>query len=123
MSEPKPTQASTEHGTFMTYLSGFLISIFLTMYAYIAVVHRSFSGQKLMVWLLCLAVVQFFVQIFFFLHIGRESRPRWKLLTLFFMITVVLIVVLGSLWVMYNLNYHMTPEQMNTYMLHQDGGI
>jgi hypothetical protein len=35
----------------------------------------------------------------------------------------VLIVILGSIWVMYNLNYHMTPTQMEQYMKRQDGGI
>ncbi len=121
-SEQSPARQA-QHGTFLSYLSGFVLSVFLTLYAYISVVHHSFSGKKLMAWLLGLAVVQFCVQLFFFLHIGRETRPRWKLAALFSMIVVVLLVVLGSLWIMYNLNYRMTPDRMNRYLQQQDGGI
>jgi len=39
------------------------------------------------------------------------------------MILVVMILVGGSLWIMKNLNYRMTPEQMNQYMIDQNGGI
>lgn len=70
-----------------------------------------------------LALAQFFAQLYYFLHLGRETKPRWKLLVLCFMILVVLIIVVGSIWIMYNLNYRMSPQQMNTYMLNQNGGI
>jgi hypothetical protein len=36
---------------------------------------------------------------------------------------VVLILVFGSIWIMNNLNYRMTPEQINTYMNNQGGGF
>lgn len=62
-----------------------------------------------------LAFGQFVVQLVYFLHLGTEQKPRWKLLVFWFMIVVVLIVVVGSLWIMYNLNYNMImpPENMN----------
>lgn len=128
MTKPKHNivlaQHDTERGTLRSYTTGFVLSVSLTLLAYLAAIRQTLSGRALMVWLLGLAVVQFVVQLFFFLHIGKETRPRWKLLVLFIMIVVVLIVVIGSIWIMYNLNYRMTPQQMNTYMQSQnDGGL
>jgi cytochrome o ubiquinol oxidase operon protein cyoD len=114
-------QMDHERGTLRSYTIGFGLSIILTLAAYFAVVKHAFSGKALLVVLLGLAVVQFMVQLFFFLHIGRETKPRWKLLMLFLMITFVLILVIGSLWIMYNLNYRMTPQQMDQYMRNQAG--
>lgn len=114
-------QMDAERGTFRSYTIGFGLSIVLTLAAYIATVKHLLSGKGLMAVLLGLAVVQFVVQLFFFLHIGRETKPRLKLLMLFLMIIFVLIVVLGSLWIMYNLNYRMSPEQINQYMKNQAG--
>jgi cytochrome o ubiquinol oxidase operon protein cyoD len=62
------------------------------------------------------------VQLFFFLHLGSETKPRWKLLTLFLMLIFAMIVLLGSIWIMYNLNYRMmrmSPQQINSYMTDQ----
>lgn len=117
-------QLDTERGTFKSYAIGFVLSVILTVAAYLAATHHVLSGKALMAGLLVLAIVQFIVQLFFFLHIGRETKPRWRLLVLFMMIVVVLIVVLGSIWIMYNLNQRMTPTQMNQYMQNQaDGGL
>jgi cytochrome o ubiquinol oxidase subunit IV len=64
--------------------------------------------------------VQFIVQMFLFLHVGEERGPRLKLLAACLMLGVVLILVFGSLWVMNNLNYRMTPQQITQYMQSQD---
>jgi cytochrome o ubiquinol oxidase operon protein cyoD len=112
-----------EGGTFGTYLAGFGLSILLTLVAFELVTKHIMNGTGLVVVIIGLALVQFWVQLFFFLHLGREARPRWKLLVLAFMMLVVLILVIGSLWIMGNLNYRMTPQQINNYMQNQDGGI
>jgi cytochrome o ubiquinol oxidase operon protein cyoD len=72
--------------------------------------------------ILALAVVQLVVQSVFFLHVGRDNK--WKLITYLFAILIVLIIVVGSLWIMNNLNYNMmqmTPEQMELYMQQNEG--
>jgi cytochrome o ubiquinol oxidase operon protein cyoD len=77
----------------------------------------------LMYVVLGIAVVQLVIQAVFFLHIGRGSRL--KLVTFAFAILIVLIVVVGSLWIMNNLDYNMmrlSPDQMKLYM-HQHEGI
>lgn len=112
-----------EPGSLRSYISGFVSAVALTLIAFAIAAKHSIAGNKLIAILLGLAMVQFAFQMLFFLHIGRESKPRWKQLVLVLMLVFVLIVVLGSIWVMYSLNYRMTPDQINQYMLKQDGGI
>jgi cytochrome o ubiquinol oxidase operon protein cyoD len=108
-------------GSVRNYVIGYVTSIFLTLNAYF-VVTRHVSLKWVMVSIVIgIAMIQFVVQMFFFLHLGRESKPRWKLLVFFFMLLVVSILVFGSLWIMNNLNYRMTPQQIQTYMDNQSG--
>jgi cytochrome o ubiquinol oxidase operon protein cyoD len=113
----------TSEGSFKSYGTGFVLSIILTLVAYLMVVHHSFTADRIIAVIVTLALCQFMVQMFFFLHLGKETKPRWKLFVLFFMIMVVLILVFGSIWIMNNLNYRMTPEQINTYLNNQGGGF
>jgi cytochrome o ubiquinol oxidase subunit IV len=95
------------HGTFTTSLVGFALSVFLTLAAYFFVVGRIFLGWWLTSVILVLALVQMWVQLVYFLHLGDEPKPQWNLLGFLFMILVVLIVVFGTIWIMNNLNYRM----------------
>lgn len=110
----------------LTYVSGFLLSVALTLAAFGLVeahlhnAHHEASNNPLIAMLIGLAIIQFLIQLTFFLHLGREASPRWKLWTFGFMLGVVLIVVIGSLWIMSNLNYRMMPDQMNHYLQDQD---
>lgn len=105
------------------YVTGFTLSIILTLLAYWTVVGKAYERGFIIAVIICLAVLQLFVQLYFFLHLGEEMRPRWRLVTLGFGVLVVGIVVLGSLWIMDNLNYNMmhSPERMETYMEKQGG--
>ncbi len=119
MSKPR----KKPEGSLKTYISGFVLSIFLTLMAYDLVVQRKFSVDTIIAAIVGLALIQFLIQLVFFLHLGRETKPRWKLFVLLFMIMVVLILVFGSIWIMNNLNYRMTPQQQNQYMNNQGGGF
>lgn len=110
-------------GSVRSYTAGFISAVTLTLIAFVIAGKHAVHGNRLISMLLGLAIVQFVLQLVFFLHIGKESKPRWKQLVLLLMIVFVLILVLGSIWVMYSLNYRMSPEQINIYMLKQDGGI
>jgi cytochrome o ubiquinol oxidase operon protein cyoD len=114
-------QVGPEEGTLVSYTAGYLISVVVTLIAYELVSRHAFTRYPLEGVVSGLAIVQFFVQLVLFLHIGKELRPRWKLLVFCFMIMVVLIIVFGSLWIMSNLNTRMTMPQMIQYMNSQDG--
>ena len=76
-----------------------LLSIGLTLAAYLMVTHHTLSYRPLVAAICGLAILQFLVQLIFFLHLRVETRPRWKLFVLLFMILVVSILVFGSLWI------------------------
>jgi cytochrome o ubiquinol oxidase operon protein cyoD len=122
MSQAVATKAK-EGGSMRSYTAGFIISIGLTIAAYLLVTQNILSDWGLVYAIIGLAVVQLFAQLFFFLHLGRGPNRKWNSVTLILMLIIVFIVVAGSLWIMHNLNYHMTPQQMNLYMRQQDGGI
>ena len=122
MSQAVATKAK-ESGSMRSYTTGFIISIGLTIAAYLLVAQNILSGWGLVYAIIGLAVVQLFAQLFFFLHLGRGPNRKWNSVTLILMLIIGFSVVAGSLWIMHNLNYHMTPQQMNLYMRQQDGGI
>ena len=96
-----------EHGSLKSYILGFVLSIIFTLFSYSIVVTEVLSGWFLAGALGVSALSQAIAQLFLFLHLGSESKPRWHLMIFLFMISVVAIIVFGSLWIMYNLDYRM----------------
>ncbi len=112
------------HGSLRLYVTGFVLSISLTIMAYLMVTNHTLGKWPLVFAIATLAFIQFLVQLVFFLHLGAETKPRWKLGVFAFMALIVMILVIGSLWIMNNLNYRMmSSEQVNNYVKTQDGGI
>lgn len=111
----------------VTYAIGFLSSVALTILAYAIVVHDSFSidwtPATIAFTLAVLAMLQLVVQLMFFLHLGEDDRPRWKLITFAFALIILGIIVIGSLWIMFDLNSRMmmSSQDMIKYMNKQTG--
>lgn len=105
------------------YVVGFVLSMLLTCAAYFLVVNHLLNGGVLIAAIIGLALVQLAVQLIFFLNLGQESKPRWKLAVFLSTVSIILTIVIGSLWIMNNLNYsHMrTPAETDTYILHEEG--
>jgi cytochrome o ubiquinol oxidase operon protein cyoD len=119
--------ASIPHGNLMSYIFGFLLSVILTLSAYILAqihitsTHEIIPHEVLIPLLIGLAMVQLCVQLIFFLHLFQESKPRWNFLFFVGTFMGVLLVVVMSLWIMDHLNYNMTPDQMKNQILHDEG--
>lgn len=102
----------------LKYMSGFVGALVMTVVAFVLVSEHLLSGGWLIAALIALALVQLWVQLVFFLHLGDEAKPRWQFTAFLFTVVMVLVIVIGSLWIMYHLNYNMnmTPAQMDSYM-------
>ena len=112
----------THHGTLVTYSIGFVLSLMLTITAYLAVTKQLFTGDALLVVIIGLAIAQLLAQLLFFLHLGDEMKPRWKLVVFWFMLVVLGILVFGSLWIMQNLDYNMmNGHELDTYIIRDEG--
>ncbi|HVO28503.1 MAG TPA: cytochrome C oxidase subunit IV family protein [Candidatus Paceibacterota bacterium] len=111
------------------YVIGFSLSILLTLAAYVLVeihagsAHETISPAVLIPLILGFAVLQLVVQMFFFLHVGAKPGRTWKLAIFFTTLGLVLIITVGSLWIMDHLNYNMMadPAQMQQYINDQQG--
>lgn len=125
----KPTNASgSVKGNTSSYVAGFVLSLLLTLVAYTVTARYSGTGhsgvlsrQFFINAVIALAVVQLLVQMVFFLHLDRESKPRWNLLIASFAAIVVLILVAGSLWIMNNLNYHTQAVPSDKSIIKDEG--
>lgn len=117
------TQKSDTSYSVRSYITGFLLSVYLTIVAYLLVSRHVFTGRILISLIIGLALVQFAVQAWYFLHLGQERNPRWKQITFVFMMGTVLILVVGSLWIMANLDYHhsTTPSETDTMIIEDEG--
>lgn len=109
------------------YVLGFILSLLFTLAAYFLTRHHLASGHTspsdsvTVVVLMIFALCQLFIQLVFFLHLGDEEQPRWRLVVTLFAAVVVFILVAGSLWIMWNLNYHMQPVPSDQQIIHEEG--
>lgn len=103
----------------LRYAVGFGAALFLSIGSYVVVTERWIvSPYATMAVLLLLASIQLVIQLVCFLHLSVNGRARGRAMTFGFTILMMLVVVIGSLWIMRNLDYRMgmSGEAMNEYM-------
>ena len=107
--------------TLRSYITGFILSIAFTLIApalflwHVSTGHIFPTHQELRFSFVILAIAQLIVQLIFFLHINREKEGRWNVAALAFAAIVVMILVSGTLWIMYNLQQGQNT-QMGTFI-------
>lgn len=106
-----------------SYVIGFAWCLSLSFVAYFVATSSRVSNQTAIAVISALAIIQCYIQLRRFLHIGHEFKPRQKLLMFGTMLIVLIIFIAGSLWIMGNLDYRMihSPEAMQRYIESQDG--
>lgn len=110
--EPSLKEIQKEwHGTNAAYIIGFTASLLLTSASFLLVAKEIASSSIL----IGLALLQAAIQLRFFLHLGQEAKPRWETLIFYFMLLLLVIVAIGTLWIMHDLNMRM---MMNMEMPH-----
>jgi cytochrome o ubiquinol oxidase operon protein cyoD len=99
------------------------LSLALTFFAYHVVTEHELGMTMTLGIIVALAVFQFVVQMICFLHMDVTTASRDRLIVLGFAGVIVAILVVGSLWIMNNLNNRMMPttDQMEQYMSDQTG--
>lgn len=97
------------HGSFKSYMTGFLLSVVLTAIPFWLVMAGPLEKPVTVAIVMACAVVQIVVHMIYFLHMNSKSEAGWTMLALIFTVILVVIVLSGSLWVMYHLNTNMMP--------------
>lgn len=96
----------------LTYFVGLGLATLITAVAF-------FISGTWLVWrpsipvaLIVLAIAQMGVHLVFFLHITSGPDNYNNVLALAFGVLIVGLILVGSLWIMYNLSQNMTPMHM-----------
>ena len=100
---------SHNHGSFKSYMTGFVLSVILTAIPFGLVMTGALPTQATALIVMGAAMVQIVVHMIYFLHMNTKSEGGWTMMALIFTIIVVAIALTGSLWVMYHLNVNMMP--------------
>lgn len=101
------------HGSLRAYLIGISSCLLLTLLSFSIVGFDLLRGGEALLAIYSLALVQGVLQLRYFLHLGEEGSPYWETLIFCFMLLILLVIVVGSLWVMNDLN-------MRTMVMHGD---
>jgi cytochrome o ubiquinol oxidase subunit IV len=98
-----------------SYVIGLALATLLTVASFWVLHTKLIWAPGIGMALAALAVAQMGVHLVFFLHITTGSDNTNNVLALAFGILIVSLVVIGSLWIMANLNHHHMPmnEMMN----------
>ena len=91
------------------YLIGFALAAALTAVSFYITRSTLVWTPSIPIALSVLAVAQMGVHVVFFLHMTSGSDNLNNLLALAFGLLIVLLLVLGSLWIMSHLNQNMPP--------------
>jgi cytochrome o ubiquinol oxidase subunit IV len=104
--------ASRGRGSLQSYGVGLILALLLTAASFWIVVSGIASSSTVVAGVVALGLVQIVVHLVFFLHMNGSSAQRWHLITFMFAALVIVILVGGSLWIMYHLNHNMMPMPM-----------
>ena len=111
-SDMVPIATQNQHGmgkkTLRVYLFGFFACVLLTLLPFYAVMQATLAKSALVIVIIFSAIVQLIVQVVCFLRLNaKDSEAMTNLLSFLMVVIVLFILVGGSMWIMYNLNYNM----------------
>ncbi|SDD70967.1 cytochrome o ubiquinol oxidase operon protein cyoD [Paenibacillus sp. UNCCL117] len=99
--------AGGSHGSLKSYVIGFALSIILTIIPLVIVLGGMVNRTGTLVIILLAAILQFVVQLLFFMHVKEGPNARWNIMALILGMIILLTIVAGSIWIMtYNAVAH-----------------
>jgi cytochrome o ubiquinol oxidase operon protein cyoD len=98
------------HGSYRSYITGFLLSVVLTAIPfYIVMAEVEIDLLWALVIIFGLGAIQIMVHVFYFLHVTVSAEEGWLAMSLLFAVIILVIVLAGSIWVMFHLHENMMP--------------
>ena len=94
------------------YLIGLGLAVLLTAVSFFIAGTSLVWHPSIPIALVVLAVAQIGVHLVFFLHITTGPDNFNNVLALAFGVLIVFLIMVGSLWIMYNMNQNMMPMHM-----------
>jgi len=96
-------------GPWSSYLTGFVLAAALTIASFWLASSHLLTPASLIAALVVLAIGQMLVHLIFFLHITTAPAQKTNILALLLTLLIIALVVIGSVWIMSQLNDHMMP--------------
>ena len=109
MSATDHAEESYGHGTKRSYLIGFILSVVLTAVPFWLVMTGVLTPAATAITVIAMAVVQILVHTICFLHVNTRAEGGWTLIAYVFTAVLLVIMIAGSVWIMYHLNTNMMP--------------
>ena len=109
-----------EHGTTSSYVAGFVLSLIFTIIPYYLVINHKFSTSALISTIISFGIAQMIVQVVFFLHLGRGPKPFYNIIFFFATVGLIVVVIGGSVFIMNNLHYNMTPSEASKHLAEKE---
>ena len=101
------------------YTIGLVLAVILTAVSFWVANTSLLWGPGILLGLAVLAIAQMGIHLVFFLHITTGPDNTNNVLALAFGVLIIVLVVAGSLWIMWDLDHNMMPVQpMNVPMQH-----
>ncbi|WP_312405409.1 cytochrome o ubiquinol oxidase subunit IV [Rhizobium sp.] len=98
------------HNSMKSYMTGFILSLILTAIPFWLVMGDVIESKTVTIAaIMIFGGIQMVVHMIYFLHMNSRSEGGWTMMALIFTIVILVIVLVGSLWVMYHLNTNMKP--------------
>ena len=99
--------AGADHGSAKSYMTGFILSVILTVIPFALVMNPIMSPAATLFTAVGLGVVQILVHLVYFLHMNTSSEQRWNTVAFVFTVLITIIVVVLSIWIIWSMHYYM----------------
>jgi cytochrome o ubiquinol oxidase operon protein cyoD len=96
-------------GRWPIYTIGYILAVILTAASFAMAMTHLLTPASLVAAVVVLAIAQMLVHLIFFLHITTAPAHKTNILAIVLTLLIITLVVIGSLWIMSQLNHHMMP--------------
>jgi cytochrome o ubiquinol oxidase operon protein cyoD len=96
------------------YVMGLIICSILTLIAFGVVMKNTLPKWSIFTIIYSAACMQFLVQLICFLRLNIQTKQgQMNVMSILFTIVILITIIMGSLWIMWNLNYYMMYDPVN----------
>ncbi|MEM1160570.1 MAG: cytochrome o ubiquinol oxidase subunit IV [Pseudomonadota bacterium] len=96
--------------SYRSYLIGFVLAVILTVIPFWIVIGEVEIGLGWALFIIFgLGALQIMVHVYYFLHVTLRAEDGWQAMSLIFTGVILIIILAGSIWVMFHLHENMMP--------------
>jgi cytochrome o ubiquinol oxidase operon protein cyoD len=110
MANSHPSHGDSSHGSFKSYMIGFVLSIILTAIPFGLVMFPTVSKIATIWIVMVFAIVQVLVHLVYFLHLDRSAAQRNNVIAFAFAGLVIVLLVGLSTWIMFSIHTAMMAK-------------